>query len=101
MRLKLNLAIAIGLLSCTLATLEFPELVNLVDDTSNDYSLAVFAQSAPAAVTIKLRLNESRPALPEALSGIEYRQPVAYLSTDSSVARTTGDMIHSLCILRT
>jgi hypothetical protein len=41
MRIKLILAIAVGLLFCSLATLEFPELLTLSDSTSNDFSLVL------------------------------------------------------------
>jgi hypothetical protein len=50
MRIRLIVATIAGLLFCTLAALEFPELVNLTDDTSNDYSLAIFPRSEGAAV---------------------------------------------------
>ena len=48
MRLKLTLAIAFGLLFCSLAMLEFPELVSLTDNTSNDFSLVVFNRAGIA-----------------------------------------------------
>ena len=40
-RIKLIPAIAVGLLFCSLATLEFPELLTLSDNTSNDFSLVL------------------------------------------------------------
>ena len=46
LRIKLPFAIVVGLLFCTLATMELPELINLVDDTSNDFSLIVFVKNA-------------------------------------------------------
>ena len=41
MRTPIKIAMVVVVLLCTLATLEFPELVNLTDDTSNDFSLTV------------------------------------------------------------
>src|SRR5271154_6732592 len=39
---RVGFALIIGLLFCTLGALELPELVNLTDNTSNDYSTSVF-----------------------------------------------------------
>jgi hypothetical protein len=42
MRIQYSVSLVVGLLFCTLVLLEFPELLNLSDDTSNDYSLTIF-----------------------------------------------------------
>ena len=46
MRIKLTLAIVVGLLFCALVIREIPELINLVDDTSNDF-LSLYSQKMP------------------------------------------------------
>jgi hypothetical protein len=38
MRLKVIFFVVVGLLLCSLATLETPEFLKLADDTSNDFS---------------------------------------------------------------
>jgi hypothetical protein len=68
MRTKLNLAIVFVLLFFGLTTLEFPELLTLTDNTSNDFALIASTQNAsrnaksekprPAPKTIRLRLSD-------------------------------------------
>jgi hypothetical protein len=49
MRSHLSLVVLVGLLFCSLAAIEIPELVNLTDDTSNDYTVIVSQSRASAA----------------------------------------------------
>lgn len=46
MRTKLNLVVVVALLFVGLSGLEFPELLTLTDDTSNDFALVISAQTA-------------------------------------------------------
>jgi hypothetical protein len=57
LRHRFCLALVISLLFCGLSSLEFPEFVNLTDDTSNDFTLVVSAQAAPSA------RSDEKPAL--------------------------------------
>ncbi len=50
MHRNLLLTIMVSLMLCSLAMLEVPELLNLTDDTSNDFSLPVMRQSSPSIV---------------------------------------------------
>ncbi|MGB8524024.1 MAG: hypothetical protein WCD43_13750, partial [Candidatus Acidiferrales bacterium] len=43
-RSRLHIAVVAALLFCALALVEFPELLKLKDDTSNDFTLLVSSQ---------------------------------------------------------
>ena len=51
---KLTLAIVVCLLLCALVVTELPELINLVDNTSNDFSIVVFANDTVTTVKIQM-----------------------------------------------
>ncbi len=99
MRTKLTLATVVGLLLCSLATIELPELVNLIDNTSNDYSLVLLTRDAPTVIKVRvgmlsqgstdLRDVQHRPA---AASGCApFIQPI----------HTPDNILHLLCVQRT
>jgi hypothetical protein len=46
MRTKFSLTVVVTLLFCGLTPLEFPELLSLTDDTSNDFTLVVSTNTA-------------------------------------------------------
>jgi hypothetical protein len=98
MRIKLALAIVVGLLFCALVIRELPELINLVDDTSNDFSLVVFAKDAVTVVKIQT-LPQGQPALAD----IQRRQAPLCFPTHSLIQnfRTPDDVLHVSCVLRT
>jgi hypothetical protein len=98
MRVKLALAIVIGLLSCALVVRELPELINLVDDTSNDFSLVVFAKDASTVVKIQT-LPQGQPVM----ANIECQQGPLCFPTHSLIQnlRTPDDVLHVSYVLRT
>jgi hypothetical protein len=99
MRTKLTLATVIGLLFCTLATMELPELIKLVDNTSNDFSLIVFAESTVTAVKTRM-LPQGRPVS----AHVQSRQTAAYFQSHSlfrNLQASDDDMLHVLCVQRT
>ncbi len=57
MRAKFIFATLVGLLCCSLATLEITELFELTDDTSNDFSLVGTQQASSAVVPQSLALQ--------------------------------------------
>ena len=109
MRIKLTLAIVVGFLFCTLLAMEFPELVNLVDDTSNDFCLIVFVKNAVAVVKTQMKnavtavktemLHQRRLALAD----VRRRQAAASFPAYSLMQtfQTSDDTLHLLCIQRT
>jgi hypothetical protein len=98
LRINLTLAMAVGLLFCSLATMELPELVNLTDDTSNDFSLVVFVKNAVTIVKVQMH-RQGRSAL----AGVRRRQAAAFFATRSPIQsfHTSGDPLHLLCVQRT
>jgi hypothetical protein len=98
MRIKLTLAIVVGVLVCALVVTELPELINLVDNASNDFSLVVFAKDAVTVVRIHI-LPQGQPVL----AGIERRHAPLCSPTHSLIQsfRTPDDVLHASCVLRT
>jgi hypothetical protein len=99
MRIKLTFAIVVGLLFCSIATLELPELINLVDDTSNDFSVVVLTKRAVTIVKVQpLDLN-IRPVLAD----IQGRQPSGCLPPQYLIQPfdTPNDLLHLLHVQRT
>ena len=95
-RIQLTLALVVGFLFCSLATMEVPELVNLVDNTSNDFSLVVFVKNAPTAVKVRMR-HQGRPGI------LPSQQPNAFRTHSSiqSPLQASDDVLHLLCVQRT
>jgi len=95
MRVRVIFAIICGLLFCTLVALEFPELMNLTDDTSNDYSLVIF-RSCTGNVIEKGALDSARgtgikrPKTEDPLTRILPRTPSCEIP----------EVLHLLCIQR-
>ena len=98
MRGNLVLTVMVSLMLCSLAMLEVPELLNLTDDTSNDFSLPVIRQSSPSSV-----INEAPGvggiASPMLSYGTFDPLPVPPLILHSP--NPHDDLLHLLCIQRT
>ena len=96
MRSHLTLVVLVGLLFCSLAAIEIPELVNLTDDTSNDYTVIV-SQSRATAVKVSQQSGASAIAV-QRNSISEYgRVP---RSLDGATHRS-HDVLHLCCVQRT
>jgi hypothetical protein len=99
-RNRLRLALVFALLFSGLALAEYPELLQLRDDTSNDFTLVVAkqevasanyaAKSGPTPATILAK--EGSVQAPVA--------PLALLFLDP-VAQSSVDYLHLLCVHRT
>ncbi|MGD0544194.1 MAG: hypothetical protein ABSB65_07265 [Candidatus Acidiferrales bacterium] len=99
-RNRLRFAVVAALLFSGLALAEFPELLQLKDDTSNDFTLVVAkqevssanyaAKSGPTPAAIFVR-EGSIPA-PVAPLALSFSDPVAH---------STVDYLHLLCVHRT
>jgi hypothetical protein len=101
-RHRFCLALVICLLFCCLSSIEFPEFVNLTDDTSNDFTLVVSAHtpsSVPSIEDLGLNLvaNRDRPDLLEAY----FHDVFVHDSFRSAPAYSPGVYRHLLCIERT
>jgi hypothetical protein len=96
MRSHLSLAVLVGLLFCSLAAIEIPELVHLTDDTSNDYTVMV-SQSKTSAV--KRGQQSDAGAIAASGSGLSERNCAGRLFC-GAVARS-HDLLHLGCVQRT
>ena len=97
MRIRVSFAMVVGLLFCTLATLELPELLNLTDNTSNDYSLTVFQHRDGGVI------RNQTPRLAAGNISADARDDewqIVEVSFSDSV-RTLPAALHMLCVLRT
>jgi hypothetical protein len=96
MPLKVIFFVVVGLLFCSLATLETTEFLKLADDTSNDFSLLNVETNTSSAI-----VRQSQESQPKAVPApIQRRQPKVHpASTGSSNVAT--DLLHVLCVIRT
>jgi hypothetical protein len=99
MRIKIVLAIAVGLLLCSIGTLELPELVNLSDNTSNDFSLRL-SGDCTTIVAKKKQTAHSQNDVVRVVSSLLYSaMPTA--SRRSVSLPATDDLLQMLRIHRT
>ena len=94
MRAKFIFATLVGLLFCSLATLEINELFELTDDTSNDFSFVGTQQASSGVVAQSLELQ------PKTNRTTETKWPTARLLCPSASSHAK-DVLHLLCIMRT
>jgi hypothetical protein len=94
MRAKFIFATLVGLLFCSIATLEITELFELTDDTTNDFSLIGTQQASSAVVPQSLELQ------PKTNRTTETRWPIAR-PLPPSASYHVRDVLHLLCIMRT
>ena len=96
MRPKVIFFVVVGLLFCSLATLETTEFLKLADDTSNDFSLLNVETNT--ASTIVRQSHESQPkAVP---APMQSRQPKVRLDIPDA-SNSSTDILHILCVIRT
>ena len=96
MRLKVIFFVVVGLLFCSLATLETTELVKLVDDTSNDFSLLNVETNTSSAI-----VQQSQESQPKAVPAkFQSRQPKVRRAISGS-SYASNDLLHVLCVIRT
>lgn len=100
-RSRLHIAVVATLLFCALAVVEFPELLNLKDDTSNDFTLLVSSQDvgSPNSAT---RPASAPVAIPVQEAGVH--APISNLlalSFPDTLSQSPIDYLHLLCVHRT
>jgi hypothetical protein len=95
MRSKVIFAMLVGLLFCSLATLEITELLELADYTSNDFSL-LGTQRAPSAV-VRQSVELGRKASPTREGSNRPRVRRQFVSASYGAK----DFFHLLFIMRT
>jgi hypothetical protein len=100
-RNRLRFAVVTTLLFCALAVVEFPELVNLKDDTSNDFTLLVSRQGV-SSPNNTIKPAQTPLAIP--VREVSLRVPISSLlalSFPDTLANSPVDYLHLLCVHRT
>lgn len=91
--------VVVGLLLCALTMLEIPELLSLCDNTSNDFSTAVFQGKGPAVAA-----RNQAPDVPQAVVSIspavEFVQSIEHSENSRTLISSSG-LLHLLCVQRT
>jgi hypothetical protein len=94
---RLIFATLIGLMLCSIATIETSELLRLADDTSNDFSLPNVPHQ-PASIAVA-EFREPYPLTAPTLKG--QGRPNFRPQTAIASAKTSQDILRALCIIRT
>jgi len=100
-RSRLRYAVVVALLFSGLALAEFPELLQLKDDTSNDFTLVVSKAEAPPANYVGK--SGATPAAILVSKGSTHT-PVSEklgLSFSDPIVQSSADYLHLLCVHRT
>jgi len=102
MNVRVGFALIIGLLFCTLGTLELPELVTLTDNTSNDYSTSVFQDQTASTIQEDKQVPDATLQAVASQQKSERRTvwQMRYARSLSASA-AQSDSLHLFCILRT
>lgn len=95
---RLSLFLITVLLVCAVSMLEFPELIQLVDNTSNDYSTVIFQKNASSTLAAQS---------PDATRFVTFTLLPA--SSDARLVQAPAceslgsfpDLLHLLCVQRT
>jgi|ERR1700733_16305427 hypothetical protein len=100
-RSRIRFAVVAALLFCALAFVEFPELLSLKDDTSNDFTLLASNQYvSPTNTSAKPSLTPATIPVRE----VSLHAPISNLlalSFPDTLAQSPIDYLHLLCVHRT
>jgi hypothetical protein len=92
---KLTITAVVGLLLCTVTLLEFPELINLVDDTTNNFAFLTLPGEIAISPADRIEPEEPESAITgncEPSMGLQMPEPGSH-SPDS--------LLQWFCIRRT
>jgi len=96
MNIRFRIVVVVAVLLCALAALEFPELVRLSDDTSNDFSFTV---SKEADVVVAKQNASAQPVELAVRTAASWPPPEGSRSYRS--LSSPSDLLPLLCIHRT
>jgi hypothetical protein len=97
MRSKLIFATVIGLLLCSLATVETTELLRLADDTSNDFSLPNVHEKVSSTTVL-----QSRDRHPKTVQISRWgERPPKVRSQIAGFSYNPKDILHTFCVMKT
>lgn len=87
-----------ALLVCAVSTIEFPELLQLADNTSNDYSTAIFQKNASSTATTQLPV--AIRVLTAIVPVVGLTHPALQITSYESL-QSSPDLLHLFCVQRT
>jgi hypothetical protein len=96
MRFKLIFFVVVGLLFCSLATLETSEFLKLADDTSNDFSLLHVEANTSSAIVRQSHESQPKPVP----APVQSQQPKVRPDISAS-PNASSDLLHVFCVIRT
>ena len=100
-RSRFRFAVVAALLFCALVFVEFPELLSLKDDTSNDFTLLVSRQDV-SSPNNTIKPAQTPLAIP--VREVSVQAPILSLlalSFPDTLAHSPTDYLHLLCVHRT
>ena len=89
-----------GLLICTLSTLEVPELIKLTDNTSNDYSTAVFQKNKTISAALRTQPPDVVRLVVLKGPAVVCARPALRIKS-SELVNSLPDLLHLFCVQRT
>lgn len=100
---RVSIALLLGLLLCALAAREYPELTQLCDNASNDYSTAVFQKDASPSTAHQLPVVVSLAVIE--LHVVAFVSPAVELKLFElkpfELLSPFPDLLHLFCVQRT
>jgi len=98
-RHRFCLVLVVSMLFCGLSSIEIPEFTQLVDDTSNDFTL-VDATQTPSSAVVQ---QTSRPAVPTAVLSrvFDFSMPHTPSPVSTSTSHHVTGYLELICINRT
>ncbi|MGH9692178.1 MAG: hypothetical protein ACRD4C_14065 [Candidatus Acidiferrales bacterium] len=93
---KLTITVVVGLLLCSLTVLEFPELVNLVDDTSNNFTFL----TSPTELAIS-SVKQATPEEPKSAVTRNQERSSLVCRQLAAASKDSNSLLRLLCIRRT
>jgi len=107
MRTKLILGLIVGILFCSLVSLEIPELAKLSDDTSNDFAILTSSSTLNSPVILSLQKGVHLPAfhvttgLPPQEIGRSTSRPNDAITLAGHTSGSADMLLRLICVQRT
>jgi hypothetical protein len=95
---RVSITLLLGLLLCALAAREYPELAQLSDNASNDYSTAVFQKDVSPSTAHQLPVVASLAVIE--LRIVAFVGPAVELKPFELLS-PFSDLLHLFCVQRT
>ncbi len=97
---RVSFVLVMGLLMCTLSTLELPELIKLTDNTSNDYSTAVFQKNKTTSAALRTHPPDVVRLVVVKVPPVVCARPALRIES-SELFNSLPDLLHLFCVQRT